>query len=120
MMDTETVRSLLLAKPGAEETFPFDPVTLVAKVGGKMFALLALNETPTSLTLKCDPNHGAALRAAHPAIQPGYHMNKQHWITLTLDDSLPPELVEGLIDESYRLVVQTLPRATRAASERKT
>ena len=115
MMATETVRSLLLAKPGAEETFPFDPVTLVAKVGGKMFDLLALNETPTSLTFKCDPHHGAALRAAHPAIQPGYHMNKQHWITLTLDESLPPELVEGLIDESYRLVVQTLPWGTRAA-----
>ena len=80
-----------------------------------MFALLALNETPPSLTLKCDPHHAAALRVSHPAIQPGYHMNKQHWITLRLDGSLSPELVRSLIDESYQLVVKALPRAARAS-----
>jgi predicted DNA-binding protein (MmcQ/YjbR family) len=113
-MELETVRSLLLAKPGAEETFPFDAVTLVAKVAGRMFALLPLGETPTRLTLKCDPGHSAMLRASFASIQPGYHMNKQHWNTLTLDGELEPGLVEALIDESYRLVVAGLPRAARA------
>jgi predicted DNA-binding protein (MmcQ/YjbR family) len=114
MQDLETVRAALLAKPGAEETFPFDTVTLVAKVGGKMFALLGTTGSPLQLSLKVDPGFGDVLRATYPAIQPGYHLNKRHWVTLTLDGSLEPALVEELIDESYRLVVKGLPRASRA------
>jgi len=114
MQDLETVRAVLLAKPGAEETFPFDTVTLVAKVGGKMFALLGTTDSPLPLSLKVDPGFGDVLRATYPAIQPGYHLNKRHWVTLTLDGSLEPALVQELIDESYRLVVKGLPRAARA------
>lgn len=114
MQAFEIVRAALLAKPGAEETFPFDTVTLVAKVEGKMFALLSTTGTPPRLSLKVDPAFGDVLRATYPAIQPGYHLNKRHWVTLTLDGSLPPELVQELIDESYRLVVAGLPRAARA------
>ncbi|HMQ31315.1 MAG TPA: MmcQ/YjbR family DNA-binding protein [Chloroflexaceae bacterium] len=115
MHDLDTVRAALLAKPGAEETYPFDTVTLVAKVAGKMFALLATTAAPGQLSLKVDPGFGDVLRATYPAIQPGYHLNKRHWVTLTLDGSLPPELVQELIDESYRLVVAGLPRAAREA-----
>ena len=117
MDNLDTVRSALLAKPGAEETFPFDAVTLVAKVGGKMFALLATTGTPLRLSLKVDPDFGEVLRATHPAIQPGYHLNKRHWVTLSLDGSLEPALVQELIDGSYRLVVQSLSRAVRAQLE---
>ncbi len=113
MDDLDTVRAALLAKPGVEETFPFDLVTLVAKVGGKMFALLATTATPLRLSLKVDPDHGEVLRATFPAIQPGYYLNKRHWVTLTLDGSLEPVLVQELIDGSYQLVVRGLPRATR-------
>lgn len=113
MHDLAAVRAALLAKPAAEETFPFDPVTLVMKVGGKMFALVSTTETPVQLSLKVEPDFGEALRASFPAIQPGYHLNKRHWITLTLDGSLEPELVQELIDGSYRLVVRGLPRAMR-------
>jgi predicted DNA-binding protein (MmcQ/YjbR family) len=45
-MDFATLRTHLLSKAGAREEFPFDPVTLVAKVGGKMFALVGIDETP--------------------------------------------------------------------------
>jgi predicted DNA-binding protein (MmcQ/YjbR family) len=114
MHDHDTIRAALLAKPMAEETFPFDPVTLVAKVGGKMFALLDVQSTPVQLSLKVDPGYGDILRATFAAIQPGYHLNKRHWITLTLDGSLEPGLVQSLIDESYRLVLRGLPRAVRA------
>jgi predicted DNA-binding protein (MmcQ/YjbR family) len=109
----EQIRALLLAKPGAEETYPFDPVTLVVKVGGKMFALLSLTDQPVQLSLKCEPTRGEGLRDVHPAIRPGYHLNKRHWITLTLDGTLPPALVQQLIDDSYRLVMAGLPRAER-------
>ncbi|NTU80807.1 MAG: MmcQ/YjbR family DNA-binding protein [Chloroflexales bacterium] len=114
MQDLETVRAALLAKPGAEETYPFDQVTLVAKVGGKMFALLATTASPVQLSLKVDPDYGEVLRDTYPAIQPGYYLNKRHWVTLTLDGSLEPALIQELIDESYRLVVRGLPRAARA------
>lgn len=114
MQDLETVRAALMAQPGAEETYPFDTVTLVAKVGGKMFALLGTTGSPLQLSLKVDPGFGDALRATYPAIQPGYHLNKRHWVTLTLDGSLEPALIHELIDGSYRLVVKGLPRAARA------
>jgi predicted DNA-binding protein (MmcQ/YjbR family) len=114
MHDRSSVRAALLAKPGAEETFPFDQVTLVAKVAGKMFALLDLTAAPVQVSLKVEPGYGDMLRDAYPAIRPGYHLNKQHWVTLTLDGSLEPGLVQSLIDESYRLVVRGLPRAARA------
>jgi predicted DNA-binding protein (MmcQ/YjbR family) len=114
MNDSATVRAALLAKPGAEETFPFDQTTLVAKVGGKMFALLDLTASPVQVSLKVDPDYGDVLRATYPAIRPGYHLNKRHWATLILDGSLEPALVQELIDESYRLVVRGLPRAARA------
>ena len=110
-----TLRDLLLAKPGAVEEYPFGPDTLVPKVGGKMFALLYEEDGSARLSLKCDPEHGELLRATHPAIQPGYHLNKRHWITITADSSLPDDLVRDLVDESYALVVKGLPRAVRDA-----
>lgn len=112
-MDFATLRTCLLAKPGAVEEFPFDAVTLVVKVGGKMFALVGIDEMPLRLNLKCLPEQAEILRELYPAVLPGYHMNKRHWNTVVLDGSLADEDVQGMIDESYRLVVQGLPRARR-------
>jgi predicted DNA-binding protein (MmcQ/YjbR family) len=114
MDDLNTLRAALLARPDAQETYPFDPITLVAKIGGKMFALLATTAAPLRLSLKVDPDYGEVLRASFPAIEPGYHLNKRHWVTLTLDGSLEPTLVQELIEGSYHLVVQSLPRSVRA------
>lgn len=112
-MNFDTLRTYLLSKPGAVEDFPFDTVTLVVKVGGKMFALVGINEDPQRLNLKALPEQAEVLRELYPAVIPGYHMNKRHWNTVILDGSLPDEEVQGMIDESYRLVVQGLPRARR-------
>jgi len=112
-MDLERLRAYLLAKPGAVEDFPFDPVTLVVKVGGKMFALVGLDETPLRLNLKCDPLKAEVLREYYPAVLPGYHMNKRHWNTLVLDGSIPTDDVLAMIDESYQLVVQGLSKGKR-------
>ena len=79
-----------------------------------MFALVPLTAFPVRLSLQVDPSYGALLRETYPAIEPGYHLNKQHWITLTLDGSVEAGLVQALIDESYRLVVRGLSRAARA------
>lgn len=109
-MSLEQLRSYLLGLPGAIADFPFGPEHLVAKVEGKMFALIALTEQPLRMNLKCDPEHAEVLRDYYPAVLPGYHMNKKHWNTLVLDGSIPEVEVLSMIDDSYRLVVASLPR----------
>jgi predicted DNA-binding protein (MmcQ/YjbR family) len=113
-MDLETVRRYLLALPGAVEGHPFGPQPLVLKVGGKIFALVAADATPLNISLKCEPDHAQFLRASFPAVRPGYHLNKQHWNTVTLDGSIPEAGIRSMIDESYRLVVGGLSKAARS------
>jgi len=109
-MDSEELREQCLSYTGAEETFPFGPETSVFKVGGKIFALSALDATQLSVSLKCDPDLAARLRAQYPAITGGWHLNKRHWNTVRLDGSLPDQLVREMIEDSYDLVVDSLPR----------
>jgi predicted DNA-binding protein (MmcQ/YjbR family) len=101
------------AKPGTVEDYPFGDPVAVFKVAGKMFALVPLGETPASISLKCDPELAAFLRNRYTAVTPGYHLNKRHWNTMTLDGSVPDDEVLELIDHSYDLVVARLTRAQR-------
>ena len=89
---------------GAELSYPFGEQTAVYKVAGKIFAVVGLERIPPQITLKCDPEYGELLRAEHAAIAPGYHMNKRHWITVTLDGSLAPTTIVELIEDSFDLV----------------
>ena len=114
-MDGQALRRLCLGFAGSEETFPFGPETSVFKVGGKMFALSRLAGDPLSVSLKCEPPLAEELRAAHPAITPGYHLNKRHWNTVGIDGSLPERMIADMIEDSYDLVVSQLPRARRRA-----
>jgi len=97
-----------LVKKGVEETTPFGPDVLVYKVGGKIFALTRPDEFPPRVNLKCDPDRALELRDEYASVIPGYHMNKNHWNTVILDDILPSDLVCALIDHSYDLVVKGL------------
>ncbi|CCH52118.1 protein of unknown function DUF419 [Fibrisoma limi BUZ 3] len=112
-MNSESIRDYCIAKPGVTESFPFDDVTLVFKVGGKMFALLSLDNQPTTLALKCDPERALQLRETFSAVRPGYHMNKTHWNSITLDGSIRTNQVQEWIDHSYELVKKGLPKAVR-------
>ena len=114
-MDGAELRDRCLAFPGAEETFPFGPRTSVFKVGGKIFALSHLAGEPLQVSLKCEPLIAVQLREAHPAVRPGYHLNKRHWNTVTLDGELPDSLIAELLEDSYDLVVSSLPKARRIA-----
>ena len=109
-MDASELRACCLGHAGAAEEFPFGPLTSVFKVGGKMFALSQLAREPLAVNLKCEPDLAVGLRASYPAIQPGYHMNKRHWNTVTLDGSLADDFVRDLIEDSYDLVVSGLPK----------
>ncbi|MCG3211801.1 MAG: putative protein YjbR [Anaerolineae bacterium] len=113
-MELAALTTYMLAKPATTQEQPFGPEVLVFKVVGKMYALVAWQDTPLSLSLKCNPDLAQSLRATYPAITPGYHLNKEHWNTLLLDGSIPEAEVLSLIDHSYELVVKGLKKSERA------
>ncbi|HRJ34649.1 MAG TPA: MmcQ/YjbR family DNA-binding protein, partial [Flavobacteriales bacterium] len=45
--------------------------------------------------------------------RPGYHMSKKHWNTLVMDGSLPEKMILKWVDDSYDLVVASLPKKLR-------
>ncbi len=112
-MDEDTSRSHFLGLPEAWEDYPFGPDVAVFKVGRRMFGTLAKRGDMPSINLKCDPAEALALRDIFEAVRPGYHMNKVHWNTVDLDGSVPTAEVARMIDNSYALVVRTLPRKER-------
>jgi predicted DNA-binding protein (MmcQ/YjbR family) len=112
-MDAAGLRAWCLEQPGAIEDFPFGPEHSVFKVAGKMFALSALEREPLEVSVKCEPDLAVALRTSYAAVRPGYHLNKRHWNTVTLDGSLEDGLVRDLIEDSYDLVVSALPARVR-------
>ncbi|MET8824692.1 MmcQ/YjbR family DNA-binding protein [Streptomyces sp. NPDC004610] len=119
-MTPQELRAFCLSFNAAVEDFPFGPETSVFRVLGKLFALSHLDGRPLTVNLKCDPEDAVRLRADHPGlIVPGWHMNKRHWNTVTVDDAeLPDRLVRELVEDSYDLVVAGLPRAERLRLDR--
>ena len=113
-MDGHALRAWCLGRPGAVQEFPFGPETAVFKVAGKIFALSALESSPLKVSVKCEPELAEQLRASYPAIVPGYHLNKRHWNTVTLDGSVDDQLVRDLVEDSHDLVVSALPKRLRA------
>lgn len=114
-MNAGELRDQCLLFSGAAETFPFGPETSVFKVGGKMFALSQLGAESLRVSVKCEPRLAEALRAAHAAVIPGYHLNKRHWNTVIIDGSLPDVAIRDMIEDSYDLVVSSLSRARQEA-----
>ena len=104
-MTWEELRSWCLSLPGAEETFPFEPGTSVFKASnGKMFAVSVTTSEPLDISVKCDPELGEMLRRDDQAIVEGYHLNKRHWITITLNADVHDDRVKQLVEDSYDLV----------------
>ncbi len=114
-MTLEEFHAFCMHLPGAEEDFPFDQKTMVFKVGGKMFALVNIEEF-RFVNLKVDPEESLKLQEKYAGtITPGYHMNKKHWISVQMDDSLPDQLIEKLVENSYNIVFDSLPAKTKQA-----
>lgn len=107
-MNLEQLREYCLSKPGAEETLPFGPDTLVFKVSGKAFLLTGFDNKPVRFNVKCDPEKAIELREQYDCVLPGYHMNKKHWNTIVADGSVPVKLLKEWIDHSYELVAGSL------------
>lgn len=111
-MNIEIFREYCLSKPHTSESLPFDDDTLVFKVLGKMFALANISG-PLSVNLKCDPEKAIELREQYECITPGYHMNKKHWNSVLVNGTLPVQLFYDLIDHSYELVLNSIPKSKR-------
>lgn len=114
MITLEAVRDYCLQKKGTAVTFPFGQTPLVMKVMGKIFLLANIDGEPLQLSLKCEPDLASTLRHQYPAVQPGYHLNKEHWNTITIDGTMPDEEIFVLIDHSYERVVSGLKKADQA------
>lgn len=110
IMNVEDIRLYCLNKPGVTESFPFDDKILVFKVMNKMYALIALEEPELRINLKCDPEKAIALRDEYTGVLPGYHMSKVHWNTVVADGSFTERDLLGWIDDSYKLIVSSLPK----------
>jgi predicted DNA-binding protein (MmcQ/YjbR family) len=117
-MDLAQFREYCLSKPGATESTPFGPDVLVLKVGGKMFALATLDEVPTRVNLKSDPDLALELRDRYEQVTPGYHMNKKHWNTVEIEGGIPDAELRKMIDHSYDLVAKSLPKSTAKIAAR--
>jgi predicted DNA-binding protein (MmcQ/YjbR family) len=112
-MDYENLCDYLEHKPGARRDMPFGPDVLVFKVLDKMFALVAWQADPLTISLKVDPLDAIILRQRYDAVKPGYHLNKQHWNTVTLDGCVPDDELQWMMDQSYDLVVRGMTRANQ-------
>ena len=117
-MDLAQFREYCLGKACATEGMPFGPDVLVFKIGGKMFALAALDEMPTIVNLKCDPDLALELRDRYEQVTPGYHMNKRHWNSVEIEGGLPDAALRKMIDHSYDLVAKKLPKPRAKAAVR--
>ncbi|TYP99425.1 putative DNA-binding protein (MmcQ/YjbR family) [Tenacibaculum adriaticum] len=115
-MHIEQLREYCLNKKGVTEHFPFDEVTLVFKVMGKIFILIGLDhweQGEARVNLKCDPDWAEELRGEYESINPGFHMNKKHWNTVTLNADVSDVFAFELIDHSYDLIVKGLTKKLR-------
>ena len=113
-MHIEQLRNFCIAKKGVTEHFPFDAVTLVFKVKGKMFLLTGLDSWENGdqkINLKCDPEKAIELRESYEDITAGWHMSKKHWNTVALNTgNISDDFVVELINHSYELVVKGLTK----------
>ncbi len=111
-MNIEELRNYCLSFAETTEEFPFDEKTLVFKVFNKMFLLTNIDDF-NSINIKCDPELALERRETHPEVTPGYHMNKKHWNTVKTNQNIGDETLKKWINESYNLVVKTLPKKTQ-------
>lgn len=112
-----TAAKTALALPETTCSQPFGDGCDVYKVMDKVFMLSFHLEGKAAINLKVLPDHGAMLRDIYPYIRAGWHMNKQHWITVFADEELEEDLLQDLVLNSYELVVSKLNKEQRQRIE---
>ncbi len=113
-MNLEELEKILISKKSSNKEFPFNDDIMVFKVMNKMFALLAYKENQLRINLKCLPQDALAYRDIYECVKEGYHMNKKHWNTISIDGSMQDDILIDMINESYDLVVNKLSKKEKA------
>jgi len=109
-MNLETLEKLFLSFNGASKEFPFGEDVMVFKVKNKMFGLISLKDNPLNVNLKCDPHEATIYRELYECVNAGYHMNKKHWNTITMDGTMKEDIFSGMVEDSYNLIVSKLSK----------
>lgn len=113
-MDSKTLTACAtraaLELPFTEQCWPFGPEYDVFKVGGKIFMLMGVAHGRLHVSLKSDPQKSLLNQQIYRGIEPGYHLNKKHWISVYALDDITPELVADLVQDSWDLVVDKLTK----------
>jgi predicted DNA-binding protein (MmcQ/YjbR family) len=112
-MNIEELHEYCVSLKGATASFPFDEVSLVLKVSGKMFALIPLDRTDLQISLKCDPEKALELRENYSCVEAAYHFNKKYWNTIYLNQDMKTEEVKYWIRHSIDEVMKKLPKHIR-------
>ena len=94
-------------------THPFGASPHVYKTGGRIFALISDEGDKLKISLKCDPDHSVELRGHYAGISPGYHLNKQLWITVELPSDVSVDMARELIAHSYDEVRRKLAKNSK-------
>jgi predicted DNA-binding protein (MmcQ/YjbR family) len=109
----EWVRRQCLSFPHATESIQWGD-NLVFKVGGKIFAVAALEPARYALSLKCAPDKFDEMIEC-PGIAPAPYLARAKWIALEHEDAIPPAELAVLLRKSYDLVYAKLPKKTLQA-----
>ena len=106
----EKAQEFALTLPFSEPAWPFGPEYDVFTVEGKIFMIKMSLRGEQIVNLKVDPEQSLLHQAIYPHIKPGYHMNKKHWISVYPGDEITVDLLNSLIEDSWNLVVNKLPK----------
>lgn len=112
-MNIEEVREYCLSLRNSTECFPFDEVSLVFKIEGKMFLLLPLDADEPHVSLKCSTDYTEELRDRYSAVEGAFHFNKKYWNTIYLERDMSDEEIRRWILHSYHEVIAKLPKKIR-------
>ena len=120
-MTPDALRAVLDALPGAvgEAWTPprgTSPLSILYKVGGKMFAVLTLRGD-LYVVIKAPPFVCDMLRETYSGVGKRTHLDPRHWVGIDLESDVPDEEIASLARSSYELVRESLPRKQRAALE---
>lgn len=112
-MDIEQVRDYCLQLPGVTEDAPYGPQMVVFRIEGKIFLHLPLEYADPRISIKLPPEEGQELREQYEAVSAAYHLNKRHWNDVLIENRFSEEQIKSWILESYRLVLNGLPKRLR-------
>ncbi len=115
-MDAESVRKFCLSLPHVTEDVQWEN-DLLFRIGNKMFAVVALDAASDHrMSFKCTPEVFAELTEREGIVAAPY-VARYHWVALERFDALPERELKELLRNAYRLILEKLPRKSRAQLE---